>query len=275
MNGRYKEVATICSNKYVDLNIIPEFKKPKSRRKKYKPTSEAQKIYNERKRNKELTQLINHNFKDNDIFATLTYDNAHLPEDEHTAKKQAANFIRRLRRFCIKNNLPELKYVICTERTERKGRLHHHIIINGSGLLFESISNLWGKGNINDIKPLHFDEQNGIEGLAHYFLKQPLSGNAYTCSRSLQQPERKEYANRLTRKEMRYMVRYGDISPLRRLYPEQEYNIVDYKVIYNEVNGYYYFAVKLIKYSQKKRKRTAAQYRSRAAKHNSGERLRI
>ncbi|MBQ7504496.1 MAG: hypothetical protein IJT79_04190 [Ruminococcus sp.] len=277
MRGRYKEVATICQNKYIDLDIIPEFRQAKgNRRKKHKPTSNAQKIYNERKRGKEVTQLINHNFKENDIFTTLTYDNAHLPRDERAAKKQAANFIRRVRRFCIKNNLPELKYIICTERTERTGRLHHHIIINGSGLLFESINKLWGKGNINDIKPLHFDEQNGVEGLAHYFLKQPLNGNAYTCSRNLKQPERETHTGRLTRKELRYMARFGDVSPLRRLYPEREYNIVDYRVIYNEVNGYYYFAVKLLlKYKQKKEKQSAARHRGRAAKHNSGERLRI
>ncbi|MBR1731192.1 MAG: hypothetical protein IJ725_02015 [Ruminococcus sp.] len=199
----------------------------------------------------------------------------HLPKDESTAKKQAANFIRRARRFCVKNNLPELKYIICTERTERTGRLHHHIIINGSGLLFENINKLWGKGNINDIKPLHFDEQNGVEGLAHYFLKQPLNGNAYTCSRNLKQPERETHTGRLTRKDLQYMARFGDVSPLRRLYSEREYSIVDYKIVYNEVNGYYYFAVKLVKYPRNKRKQAAVHHFRRAAKHNAGERLRI
>ena len=274
MRGRYKEVATICQNKYIDLDIMPEFRQAKgSRRKKYKPTRKAQKIYNERKRGKEVTQLINHNFKENDIFATLTYDDTNLPEDERAAKKQAANFIRRVRRFCVKNNLPELKYIICTERTERTGRLHHHIIINGSGLLFESINKLWSKGNINDIKPLHFDEQNGVEGLAHYFLKQPLNGNAYTCSRNLKQPERKERTGRLKRKDLEYMSRYGDVTPLLRLYPEREYQIVDYKVVYNDVNGYYYFAVKLVKHPLTKRKRAAV--KSRTAKNNYNERIRL
>ena len=255
MRGRYKEYLTICRNKYIDLDIIPEFKQAKGHRhKRYRTTRKVQKLYNERARRRAVTQLINHNFTENDIFATLTYSDEHLPENEKQAKRDRENFIRRLRRFCKANNLPELKYIVCTERSERTGRLHHHIIINGSGILFEHICELWGKGNINDIKPLHFDEHNGAEGLAHYFLKQPLKGsNAYSCSRNLKQPEHRTYTDRLRKRELADIVRYNDITALLRLYPENEYQIIEYQKAYNEVNGYYYFHLKIIKLTQKRK----------------------
>lgn len=56
MRGRYKEYLTICRDRYIDLDIIPEFKQTKGRRRKrYRPTSKVQKLYNERARKKAVT----------------------------------------------------------------------------------------------------------------------------------------------------------------------------------------------------------------------------
>ncbi len=53
------------------------------------------------------------------------------------------NFIRRVKRYRQKHDLPELKYVAVTEVGEKSGRIHHHIVMSGGidiNTLFECAS---------------------------------------------------------------------------------------------------------------------------------------
>ncbi|EKC52114.1 hypothetical protein LEA_17057, partial [human gut metagenome] len=78
------------------------------------------------------------------------------------------NFLRRVKRYRAKHNLPELKYVAVTEVGKENGRLHHHIVMSG-GVDINTLAEIWGKG-YTTAKPLQFDEF-GITGIAVYLVK--------------------------------------------------------------------------------------------------------
>ena len=55
------------------------------------------------------------------------------------------NFLRRVKRYRAKHNLPELKYVAVTEVGKENGRLHHHIDMSGV-VAKNTLAEIWGKG---------------------------------------------------------------------------------------------------------------------------------
>ena len=136
-----------------DVYEVEEFYSPRTVGKKYERelrgnlTSEEQQKRNLEVARKKLTRTINANFGAKDYFLTLTYDGTVEPEE---AKKKIANFFRRLKRWRLKNDMEELKYISVLET---KGRCHHHVILNGiPGMslkeAWEIIFNLWGEGYV-------------------------------------------------------------------------------------------------------------------------------
>lgn len=84
------------------------------------------------------------------IFLTLTYDYSHIPfyKGKFTLhKKDYQDFLKRLRKA-----LPyrKIKYVLCGEYGENKGRPHYHaIIFDVTQRDFNTINQAWGKGQIH------------------------------------------------------------------------------------------------------------------------------
>lgn len=77
------------------------------------------------------------------VFATLTYDNDHLPIDESISITELQKFFKRLR----KNIDRKIKYYACGEYGEKNGRPHYHGIIFGLGIKDKVIiENAWKKG---------------------------------------------------------------------------------------------------------------------------------
>ncbi len=173
------------SGNYLEIDIYPVFGKAGQRRKRYKPTSECQKKLNKKNAEMKLTRLMNANFTEEDLKVDLTYRNDMLPDDD-AALKELRNFIRRLKRFRKKAGLSELKYIAVTEKGKKSGRYHHHLVISG-GVELKDIKRLWGRGFFT-CELLEFDE-NGIEGLAKYLVKEPIGSKFYQASRNLTQPE--------------------------------------------------------------------------------------
>lgn len=109
----------------------------------------------------------------NAIFATLTYDDAHLPADGSLVPEHLTLFLKRLRKTVadsadtwISGNGPEyfyakrLRYLACGEYGELRGRPHYHAILFGitcndanraTNILFNSpeLEWLWGHGTVN------------------------------------------------------------------------------------------------------------------------------
>lgn len=173
------------SGDYLEVDIYPVFGKAGQRRKRYKPTSECQKRLNKKNAEMKLTRLMNANFTEDDLRFDLTYSPGNLPEDDDVAIKELRNFLRRLKRFRKKAGLSALKYIAVTEKS-KKGRYHHHLVISG-GVSIGALAALWGRG-YTSAKPLQFDE-NGVEGLAKYLVKEPIGSKFYQASRNLTQPE--------------------------------------------------------------------------------------
>lgn len=254
MRTRYKEHAYVCGN-YLDLQIYSEYAEFKGKRKRrYKPTSEVQKKLNKKNRVRKLVRLLNTNFTTEDLRFDVTYNEDYNPSSAQEAKKQMNNFIRRLKNYRKRNNLPELKYVYVTERGSRNKRFHHHIVMNG-GISINKLAEIWGKG-YTQAKPLQFDDT-GIESLANYLLKNPItvnedgSGNSYCLSRNLQKPTEHTHSGRISRRKIEFMFTYTDTSELEKLYPG--YKLVALSPYFNDVNCGYYFSCKFIKLQQRKR----------------------
>lgn len=89
-------------------------------------------------------------------FLTLTYDDAHLPEDGKLVKDDLVNFFKRLRHDC------NFRYYACGEYGGQTGRAHYHALIFGQDFIdshtfriSESlycnprIQKIWGKGIVS------------------------------------------------------------------------------------------------------------------------------
>ena len=125
-----------------------------------KPTSEAVKRNNERQAEMKLRLLLNENFRNGDLFVTLTYREApEIPE----AKKGLAKFLRNLRSK-YKSDGGELKYICVTEYLNK--RIHHHIVVNSIDPRI--IQEVWKRGLVRS-ESLY---GNDFAGLAAYLIKE-------------------------------------------------------------------------------------------------------
>lgn len=142
---------------------------PKARAEKSRCSSAARQRLNDKFSWQKLKMTLAANFTYSDIMVTLTYDDDHLPRNREEARKLLKRFLTQLRAY-RKDRGDDLKYVYCTEDKHGDGRLHHHIVINGTGADYEIIRKLWTSGT-----DLHFDELDiyGYEGLAKYMTKEP------------------------------------------------------------------------------------------------------
>ena len=144
-------------------------------------TPEEKQVINIREARLKLTRLINTNFTHSDGFVRLSYKDRKI--DDATALKEFRKFMRRLRHYISKNNLPELKYVAVTEKA--KGRIHHHIIMNFTDA--EVIRQLWNNGGMYIVNLWSED----YEGLAMYITKETIRnehGKRWSQSRNLTKP---------------------------------------------------------------------------------------
>ena len=73
------------------------------KRKKRKPSTDAQKKLNQRHREEKLARLLHANFTPEGLEIHLTY--RVQPENDEEAKRHLQNFIRRLKRYIAKHGL--------------------------------------------------------------------------------------------------------------------------------------------------------------------------
>lgn len=231
--GRHfvREKIYTCGD-YVDIDIYPVFQPGGIRRAKCKPTSEVQALLNEKNAERKLVRLLHSNFTEKDISLTLTYKVN--PESTEEAGRLLSNFLRRIKRERAKEGLEPLKYITVTEVGKRNGRIHHHVIMNG-GLDRDVIERLWGLGFANTQR-LQFGE-NGITGLAMYFVKDRQTYRRWNSSRNLIRPEAEERDGRITLEEMSNMENSYENGMLW-MYIEEHYphELVNLVFIKNAVN---------------------------------------
>lgn len=163
--------------------------------------------YNDKIQYRNLTRLLNANFKPDDIFITLHYSRYKRPLPEE-AKKQVTAFLRKLKKVYIKYGI-ELKYIKVTAFGS-KGAIHHHIVIN-SGVPYKEITKLWCYSERTpDYKPLYANGE--YSALAYYLVNQSkiglnvgqkINGKGFVGSRNLKKPEliKAQYVDKVCWKE--------------------------------------------------------------------------
>lgn len=243
MRTTYREKTYTCGD-YKEVYIYPCFSttpKKGQRAPKAKPTREAQKKLNKRISENKLIRLLNANFTADDLSFDLTYTEANHPESDEQAEKDVANFLRRLRRLRKRLNLPELKYIQVTAKGSKKGRYHHHLVING-GLTIQQLAKLWALG-YTKAAPLQFDET-GLIAKGKYLVKQALGFRSFNASRNLVHPQPTHRDGRLSQRRMYELSQaLDDRAAYAQLY--QGYILADAHSFYNEDNGGFYICARL------------------------------
>ena len=79
-------------------------------------------------------------YHEKSTFATLTYDEDHIPRDGNLDKGELQRFFKRLR------NMVKVKYYACGEYGDEAGRPHYHAIIYDLGIKDHVVHFEYGKG---------------------------------------------------------------------------------------------------------------------------------
>lgn len=228
---------TILSGKYLEVEMYPIFTGQKNgRSKKIKSSSNKQKNLNDKNAKKKIIRLIHNNFEEGDLMITLSYKEKNIPKTEEQAKKDIDNYLRRIRRYRQKNSLPELKYIAVIEyREEEEGkkiRMHHHLIVNSMNR--DEAEKIWGLGHANTMR-LEEDE-NGLEGITRYIIKDSRGKKRVKQSRNLNHPIPDIKDNEYTKRTINKFIK--DID--RQAYFEKKYKkfqYVDSEITVNDITG--------------------------------------
>ncbi len=251
MRCLYREKRFYCGD-YLEVDIYPVFEYQRGRSKKRKPTSETQKKLNQRNAERKLIRLLNTNFTKRDIRFDLTYSDENYPDTPQDAQRELQNFLRRVKRYRKRHEMPDLKYVAVTEIGKRTARVHHHIVMSG-GIDINTLADIWGRG-YTTAKPLQFNEH-GIVGIAKYLIKDPILGKRWCASRNLEQPKESQRDGRITQRKVREFHDSGSDNreEIEQLY--EGYSLADVHPLYNDVNGGYYLTVRMYKNPKHKKVR--------------------
>lgn len=155
---------------------------------KSKCSTAARRRVNLRRAWQKLMLSLAANFGMRDLVVTLTYDDAHLPDNRKAAMACMAKYLVLLRK-AFRGEGRELKYIYCTEDKHSAGRWHHHLVIPAVG--YELIRSLWTFGDNIEIQTV---EDWGYEELARYLTKEarepdaPVGARSWSCSRNLAKP---------------------------------------------------------------------------------------
>ena len=164
---------------------------PKQREAKTKISSAARKKINQRCAWQKLMMQLAANFSPADLHVVLTYDDEHLPETAAEARKCMKKFLTALRKS-RKSKGEELLYIYNMENRHGNKRIHHHLVINGTGEDYELIRALWPYGT--DLSFERIDAY-GYTGLAQYLTKEaredglPVGARSWVPSLNLKKPE--------------------------------------------------------------------------------------
>lgn len=148
---------------------------------------------NQRLAEDHLRQLINANFKNDDLHAILKYRADQRPETPKQAQRDVKVWVDKMRK-ALKRMKMEFKYIYAVEIGER-GAVHIHVVMNCVDVRL--IRRLWGFGTVYLVS-LYTDGQ--YRELANYIIKQTSkmyqrkgwSGRRYTPSKNLIKPESKK-----------------------------------------------------------------------------------
>lgn len=112
-----------------------------------------------------IVNLINTNFKKDDLLVSLTYKSKCKPTLEE-AKIDIQEYIKRIKRYRHENGLEDLKYLFVIRPKDKRRGISHKILINS---IDEKVAeDLWNKGYANAGR---LKEDDSIEMIGRYITK--------------------------------------------------------------------------------------------------------
>lgn len=173
---------------------------PAVRAAKHRASSDAQRRMNHIYAYQRLELLLAANFPyaGSGLVVTLTYDDAHLPQDRKTVTRNLSAFRKRLNALRKAAGLPPVVMFWSIE-VLTSGRWHVHIVINNTGRDYDMIRRAWIYGSEIELDPLRIDDEKNHETLARYMTKESREAQdyvsrpntlSYSHTRNIVQPER-------------------------------------------------------------------------------------
>jgi len=270
----YREKKVDCG-RYREVDIIPRTDSAEravrgKRRKRQRVSEPKQKDLNEKNSKRYLVQLGNGNFGAGDLHVTLTYSAKHLPRTVEEAERRIGNYLNRVAYRRKKLGLPPLKYILVTEYGYAKDdpdhegspvRIHHHVIMN-AGLDRDEVEMMWTAERINytveRLGYVHADRiqinENGIEALCKYVMKNPRGKKRWSSSRNLVRPvEQPPADHKHTKKKVEALAKSNDrgLDFFQKRFPG--YTIAEIRPEYYEETGWHIY-LKMWKKPEKKQK---------------------
>ena len=223
----------------------------KSRRDKSRTTVPKAKQLNDDHSRQYFEWLLQNNFGKDDFHTTLTFAE-NLSKGE--AKREFANYVRRLRRLYAKQGVP-FDYIYVAEGKpdgdRDNPRLHFHIVHRG-GVPRDEVEKLWtcGMANCDRLQP---DQVEWLSALARYLMKSKASAEkherVWNCSQGLKRPDEVTDYNAITRKRMRKLqdaARNDEVKIyLESIYPG--WNVISAEIGTNPVTGRPFARTKMIR----------------------------
>jgi len=145
---------------------------------KRKASSEAQKRMNQIYSWQKLELMLAANFRRGDLWITLTYDDAHLPQSRAQAQSCVKYFLQKLNAERKKAGLPPVVAVWNCEKKHRDDdyyqneRWHHHLCLRATGSDFDMIRRCWIYGDNLEFRDLKLSPEFTYERVARYMCKE-------------------------------------------------------------------------------------------------------
>ena len=219
----YQKTRTVRSGSLVEVECYPVYQGSYRRElSRVHPTPKAVRAVNDRNARKRFERLAEENFRvGKDYAITLTYENA--PEDRRTCDRDLRNYLNRVNRRREKFGLPKARCMGVLE-TGKKGRLHHHLLIEG-GLGRDEMEMLWGLGyaNCDRIQV----GRGGLTALSKYMTKgfsnvRETGRHRYFYTRNLREPRITESRTRIGKRTAERIREAASIEAeeiIRKKYP--------------------------------------------------------
>ena len=248
-----------CGEQYREIDVFTMAETEINNRcRKYKQnmTAPKQKRLNTKMAQRYFALLIKTNFGARDYHLTLTYDDAYLPESIEAAEREVKNYVRRLARKRKAKGLDALKYIIVTEKSE-KGRIHHHLIING-GISRDEVEDLWRRPRRKGQKQgdalgyanarrLQITDQ-GLDALAGYLSKDPKGRKRWIPSQNLEKPQVSVSDTKTSKRKFYQMTLWPeDCEKIKEHFETQNpgFEMTECQKKYNAETSTWYFTVKM------------------------------
>ena len=191
-------------------------------------SSEEMAEYNCIEARRKCARMVNANFRQGDLFLTLTFRER---VDVENALRLFRNFISRLKRLRKRKGYGELKYLYVVE--SKRKREHVHLLINKMDLTMKELKEVWGLGRVM----VSILEPGGdYTGLAFYITKENYKeyGKRWSGSRNLEKPKVK-------------VTLVSEEKKTKRLRVPKNYKVIEEVQYYSEITGHtrYVRAVKI------------------------------